>query len=134
MELKPEKKDWGPSGWSFIHYVALGYPDNPTNNDKENYKTFYNNLRNVLPCHKCAINYQSHLEDIPIGPSLVGPNELFRWTIDIHNEVNKELGKRTYSYQEVYDKYIKKSVGLDKIFICLAIILLILMGIFIFNR
>jgi len=134
MEFKPEKKDWGPNAWSFIHYVALGYPEKPDDNDKENYKTFYSNLRNVLPCHKCAKKYQSHLEDIPIDPALVGPSELFRWTINIHNEVNKELGKRIYSYEEVSDKYIKKPRGKNKIFICLAVILLLIIGIFLFNR
>ena len=30
---------WGPHGWKFMHYVSLGYPNNPTENDKLNYKT-----------------------------------------------------------------------------------------------
>ena len=62
MRFKPEKKDWGPGAWSFIHYVALAYPENPTGEDKENYKMFYANLINVLPCQKCALNYQKHLD------------------------------------------------------------------------
>ena len=32
---------WGPHGWKFMHYVSLGYPSNPTEEDKKNYKTFY---------------------------------------------------------------------------------------------
>ena len=135
MELTPDRNNWGPNAWSFIHYVALGYPTNPTDNDKENYKTFYYSLQNTLPCQKCAANYQRHLKDIPIDSALEGPQELFKWTIDIHNEVNKELGKRKYSYQEVSDKYIKKEENTDKTFICLAIILLLIfIGIFLFNR
>ena len=133
MGFIPEKQDWGPSAWSFIHYTALAYPVQPTETDKENYKTFYYSLQNTLPCPKCAENYQRHLKDIPIDEALVGPEELFKWTIDIHNEVNKELGKRKYSYEEVSDKYIKKKE--NKIFICLAILLLLIfIGIVLFNR
>ena len=135
MRFVPEKQDWGPNAWSLIHYTALAYPSQPTDVDKENYKTFYYSLQNTLPCPKCALNYQRHLKDIPIDEALVGPEELFKWTIDIHNEVNKELGKRKYSYQEVSDKYIKKEENTDKTFICLAIILLLIfIGIFLFNR
>ena len=134
MRFTPEKKDWGPNAWSFIHYVALTYPENPTGEDKENYKMFYDNLKNVLPCQKCAINYKKHLEDIPIDPALVGSRELFQWTIDIHNEVNKELGKRKYSYSEVINKYMKEETK-GNIYIYLAILLiLIFSGIFLFNK
>ena len=133
MRFVPEKQDWGPEAWSLIHYTALAYPVQPTDADKENYKTFYYSLQNTLPCPKCAKNYQRHLKDIPIDEALDGPEELFKWTIDIHNEVNKELGKRKYSYEEVSDKYIKKKE--NKIFICLAILLLLIfIGIFLFNR
>lgn len=134
MKYNLEQKDWGPSAWSFIHYVALGYPDNPTENDKDNYKNFYYSLQNTLPCPKCAKNYQRHLKDIPIEEALSNSEELFKWTIDIHNEVNKELGKRKYSYQEVSIKYDEKE-SKGNIPICLAIILLLIfIGIFLFNH
>ena len=137
MELTLDRNNWGPNAWSFIHYVALGYPTNPTDNDKENYKTFYYSLQNTLPCQKCAVNYQRHLKDIPIDSALDGPQELFKWTIDIHNEVNKELGKRKYSYEEVSDKYKEKesASSIPIIPSCIAIILLLIfVGIFLFNR
>ena len=25
---------WGPHAWKFLHFVSLGYPDYPTNEDK----------------------------------------------------------------------------------------------------
>ena len=31
--------------------------------------------------------------------------ELIEWLIDIHNEVNVMIGKREYSYDEVYQLY-----------------------------
>ena len=33
--------------------------------------------------------------------------ELIEWLIDIHNEVNVMIGKREYSYDEVYQLYNK---------------------------
>jgi len=48
------QKTWGPYGWKFMHMVALAYPNSPTNEDKENYKTFFTILGNVLPCQLCA--------------------------------------------------------------------------------
>ena len=48
---------WGPHGWKFMHYVSLGYPNNPSEEDKKNYKTFYTSLQHILHCAKCAHNY-----------------------------------------------------------------------------
>ena len=53
---------WGPHGWKFIHYVSLGYPENPTINDKNFYKNFYYSLQDVLPCEKCRINYKKGIK------------------------------------------------------------------------
>ena len=54
MEQRPITPNlWGPHGWKFIHYVTFGYPINPTNQDKENYKMFFLSLQNILPCSKC---------------------------------------------------------------------------------
>ena len=128
MQIKFEQSDWGPQAWSFIHYIALSYPDNPTEEDKNNYKDFYINLQNVLPCPKCASNYKDNLERIPIDTSLVGNKELFKWTIDIHNMVNNELGKRKYTYEEVFKIYLKDtSKETNNIFIIISGALLIIL-------
>ena len=26
---------WGPHGWKFLHFVTLGYPEKPTENEKK---------------------------------------------------------------------------------------------------
>jgi len=130
MEIEPKQSDWGPQAWSFIHYVALAYPDNPTEEDKKYYKNFYVNLQNVLPCKTCASNYKKNIDKKSVDPALSGKEELFKWTIDIHNMVNIELDKRKYSYEEVFNEYFKDTSN-DKndIIIKLAcFILFILLG------
>ena len=63
---KLDQDSWGPSGWKFMHYVSLGYPNNPTEEDKINYKKFYTSLQHILPCAKCANNYSHNLIKYPI--------------------------------------------------------------------
>jgi hypothetical protein len=105
--IKP--KIWGPCGWNFIHYVALGYPTEPTENDKENYKNFFYSLQHILPCQKCADNFKENIEKHPIDNYLDNQNSLTKWTFDIHNMVNKENNKPILSYDEAINIYIYRS-------------------------
>lgn len=112
---------WGSSGWSFLHYTALAYPDNPTKKDKINYKIFFYSLQNTLPCLKCALNYRQNIREIPIDKSLNSREDLFKWTVDIHNMVNNELGKENYTYEKAYNKYMKQDKRYDVKDICMII-------------
>ena len=58
---------WGPEGWKFIHYVTIGYPRNPTNQDKIKYRNFLTSLQDVIPCSICANNYKKHLIEYPLS-------------------------------------------------------------------
>jgi FAD-linked sulfhydryl oxidase len=88
---------WGPFFWHTIHLVALGYPNTPTYAEKRAAKEFYESLVHLIPCPTCKIHYADHLKNKPITPSLDSRKDLFQWTIDIHNEVNKDLGKPLYT-------------------------------------
>lgn len=136
MKNSISPKLWGPSGWKFIHYTALGYPDNPTEKDKENYKLFFNNLENTLPCLKCSINFGKNIKELPIDNSLNSRNDLFKWTVNIHNMVNNELGKNNLSYEEALNKYENKGsvYNIKNICMCISTILLILLLIYLFKK
>lgn len=87
---------WGPSLWRGIHFIALGYPENPTEESIQSYGDFFvEALPKVIPCKTCADNYIRHLRELPITPYLYsgGKHRLFEWTVEMHNIVNKELGK-----------------------------------------
>ena len=97
---------WGKHMWYSIHFIALAFPENPTNEDKRNYQYFFENLHTVLPCYKCSVNYIKHLKQIPIHIDILQNAErLFRWTVDIHNLVNAELGKRLWTHDEAFKFY-----------------------------
>jgi hypothetical protein len=112
-----EPKIWGKYIWTSIHIIALGYPDKPTPDDKQNYKQFYTNLWKVIPCIKCANNYQKHLDELPLDEQLSNNTTLFKWTVDLHNIVNKELGKRQWTHEEAFAKFRKIAKGDDEKFI-----------------
>lgn len=90
---------WGPYGWNFLHFVTLGYPINPSNEHKKNYKIFFESLKNVLPCPKCAKHYEENLKSLPLTDDILDDKEKFiKWLIDMHNRVNVSNGKPEMEY------------------------------------
>ena len=100
------KNIWGPSGWLFMHSISFQYPEYPTEEDKNNYKVFFESLKNTIPCPKCREHYSENLKQKPI--QLNSRDELIQWVIDIHNEVNEKNSKKIYSRQEVEKLYLSK--------------------------
>jgi hypothetical protein len=96
---------WGPSAWKFLHTVTFNYPTNPTNYDKEVYKNFFKNLGLILPCGICQYNYNIHLDKYPIDKYLSTKEDIVKWLIIIHNEVNKLHNKPTKTFEEIINYY-----------------------------
>jgi hypothetical protein len=123
MGLSP--KLWGNSGWKFIHYVACAYPENPTHKDKIDYYIFFNSLENVLPCPFCAENYKKKVEKNL--PNLNSRKELFEWTVDIHNSVNREHGKPELSYEDAIKVLFPKKIDLEVVPYALPTVVVVLL-------
>lgn len=83
-----------------IHITALGYPSNPTYTDKRSAKQFFESLANLIPCPVCREHYKQHITRLPITPHLDTRKDLFKWTVDLHNEVNKTQGKPAWTVDE----------------------------------
>jgi len=97
MPLYP--KDWGPYGWKFMHVVALAYPSSPTDEEKEDYKTFFTIIKKVLPCHLCSEHYSENLIKYPLTDTVLSSRDnLLKWTIDMHNSVNEANNTKIYDY------------------------------------
>ena len=96
---------WGPHLWFSLHTISFAYPSKPTQEDKDNYKNFFLNLKHVIPCSVCKKNYKRHIEEHPIDGYLANKKSLVYWVIDMHNMVNAEIGKKTMSYDVVIKKY-----------------------------
>lgn len=96
---------WGPHLWFSLHSISFNYPLKPTENDRNYYRNFFNNLKEVIPCSVCKKNYIRHLTEHPINNYLNNRKSIVYWVIDMHNMVNVEIGKKIYSYDKVIKKY-----------------------------
>lgn len=101
-------KIWGPHMWFAINCVSFGYPVNPTQEQKRQYKTFFEFLGFVLPCEFCKISYQFFITD---GDTLLSDDvfenreTLTKWIFKLHNRVNLKLG---VNYGTTYEEFINK--------------------------
>ncbi len=79
---------WGNCGWQFLHYIALGYSNQPNEEDKAHYRRFMKEIGFVLPCKECRHNFRIHYKKYPIDEYLSCSNKLFEWIMKIQNETN----------------------------------------------
>ena len=103
-----DPKVWGPHGWFFLHAVTLVYPNKPNEEDKTNMKNFISSAGKVLPCFKCRNNFKKHLIKLPLTDEvLLNRENLVKWLIDVHNEVNEMIHKPKMSYEDAINIFIE---------------------------
>lgn len=131
-------KFWGSHAWIFLHSITMNYPKEPTDKDKQIYVNFFKELQYIIPCEKCAYNYKRHLEDFPIEEALETREMMIQWLINVHNEVNKELGKPIYTYDRVIEEYQYKMFNLDRdntmVYKVIILFLIIYIGYLIYQK
>jgi hypothetical protein len=98
MKLSPVV--WGPVFWATIHITALAYPQKPTYADKKAAKEFFESLPFLLPCSVCKEHLKVHLRKQPITTFLDRRDDLFKYTVMLHNEVNISLNKPVFTELE----------------------------------
>ena len=77
---------WGPSLWTFLHYLSLSYPENPTTDEQELIFNYLSSLQKIIPCEKCRKKFNKHLDSMEVEV-LLGRDNLVRWLFNIHNLV-----------------------------------------------
>lgn len=108
---------WGSHMWFSLHSITFNYPINPTQEIKERIRNFFNSLEYILPCELCRVHYSQHIRKHPIEFNLDNRRKLVYWLIDVHNLVNRMLGKQVMSHEHVltlYSKIYGKAIELDK--------------------
>ena len=131
--LNLDPLEWGRDMWKSLHRITLIYPFNPSEIIKKNAYNFFTSLIYLLPCEKCRSNYKNHLLKYPLTDKILSTKtSLVYWLIDIHNEINRLLGKKILSHQEAlikitsFDDNKQNYIGNTKIIIILTILLLII--------
>jgi hypothetical protein len=97
---------WGPSSWKSMHYITFGYPEQPSEEVKNNTYNFFMALQYLLPCEKCRLDYKYHLLKNPLTEEILSSKaKLTRWLVDIHNAVNISIGKPVLNYEQAKEMY-----------------------------
>ncbi|XP_076283517.1 evr1_Alr domain-containing protein Alr [Lasioglossum baleicum] len=86
-----DKDELGSKTWSFLHTMAAYYPDQPSEAQKSDMKQFFYSFSQFYPCYVCAEDLREQLKQSP--PQTDTQSTLSRWLCDVHNEVNKKIGK-----------------------------------------
>jgi hypothetical protein len=114
-----DSKHWGNYYWAFLHYISIYM--NIMKDDDTLYGLFYNvifNLRMILACNACLVNYQSKLEpkrDDPVDAVTIkytilglAKTDAIRAIYDLHSLVNQHtaFGKyKDYTFKDFLKAY-----------------------------
>lgn len=98
MGIEPHR--WGPHVWATIHLCCIGAPVALDPMQQQQYRAFIMSLPHVIPCTTCSEHFQKVLESIPVDNHLTGKDDLFRWSVEVHNAVNARLDKPKVAYDD----------------------------------
>lgn len=96
---------WGIYVWIGTHYFTVFYPDNPSYEHRKAAIQYFQALPWLLPCKVCADEFRAILKSDPVEPHVENRTKLALWFFEVHNRVNRRLGKRELSMKEFIDMY-----------------------------
>lgn len=91
MSQYTNPKSWGPHFWYMMRCVAHNYSEYPGETEKNSVKTFYYNLKHILPCEVCRTHYSRVLRKHKLEESLCCKSCLISWVETVYREVNNSL-------------------------------------------
>ena len=90
-EDPPDVQKLGAASWTFLHSMAAKYPDNPTQEERQDMREFLKLFSHVYPCTWCAHDFEKYITKH--SPRVESKEELSRWLCEAHNHVNVKLSK-----------------------------------------
>lgn len=100
---------WGPGAWAFLHSCSFRYPESGASADERN--SFYDflwALARVMPCPLCRTHFIESLEEhVPssCAPTLDTRDQLARYIVELHNDVNRRSGKPQWTFEQARKYY-----------------------------
>lgn len=99
---------WGPSAWTYLHIMSFYYPNRPRYSERQNMYLFLKSFARTIPCRTCQRDFVRMLHrDVTSSssPHLKSTDALARVVVEWHNEVNRRLGKPTWSFEKARSHY-----------------------------
>ena len=89
----------GISTWALLHSVAAIYPNHPNKTESQSLKDFFDGLMYFYPSKSELI--KEILKEHPLEYS--NREELIYYICEIHNILNKKLGKKKFRCKDAFD-------------------------------
>ena len=91
----------------------MGYPNNPTTDEKDAAASMLRSLLHLLPCSSCRVNYAKELQMYPPEQYLECAEEFVKYINILQNSVASRLDKKQHNIEEavseVYQQAIKNN-------------------------
>jgi len=97
---------FGPPMWATIHILAASYDS--TQQGALEFAKFIGTLEYNIPCKACRASFSRHLTELPIREYLSDRVSLLYWSYQLHDIVNKELGKNSPTWEVVKSYYLSR--------------------------
>jgi hypothetical protein len=95
--------EWQPLTWHVFHTIALNYNEEY----KDEYIKFFHTFKTIIPCKICKEHYIKHITSSPdmYIENNINEDRFFKWTVDLHNAVNKMNHISQWSYEKALEHY-----------------------------
>lgn len=93
----------GRSSWNLLHTMAAKVPDKPNEEQQKDVKEFMRLFSLYYPCEFCAVDLQKDLQKLP--PDVSSQEAFSKWMCQLHNMVNKKLGKQEFDCNLVQQRW-----------------------------
>lgn len=98
---------WPNYTWYVIHTICLyAYLKSKEFEEQiDEYKEFFRDLQQELPCPECMEHCGAHLRNNPFTKK----TNMHKWATEFHNSVNERLGKNRFSTSEAKKFYMERN-------------------------
>ncbi|XP_065833014.1 FAD-linked sulfhydryl oxidase ALR-like [Oscarella lobularis] len=93
----------GRCTWSFLHTMAAYLPEEPTPTQQSDMRQFMSLFGKYFPCDDCSSHLREQMTARPIATS--SRIAFSRWLCEIHNDVNRHLGKEAFDCSKVDERW-----------------------------
>lgn len=110
----PNTASWGPLLWCILHGLAE-YAGTPTaamflEDERRLWLSFFKETGEIIPCPTCKLHYMEYLKVHPVIalktlPHTERKNWIRTWFWELHNYVNKSLGKPEFAFTDLSTSY-----------------------------
>ena len=92
--------------WNSLHWLSFNYPISPSDEDKKQILQLTTKMtKNGLSCPICTRHFILWNKQNPIKNNYNSRDDLIKWYINLHNDVNKKKNKNVLTIEQVKEIY-----------------------------